>query len=141
MVATFSPRYPRFYATYKSRVQEKKETPHKIGLDLMHGARMKLSGWDKLVEPAVLDVSSIATLSARFLLDISPTSSTPRKYEEDQIRSHMRTLYSVSEDRESIVSGSSPKPIIAEASAQPMHSNLEGDTKPYITSPFKDSFH
>jgi hypothetical protein len=128
----FSPLYPRFYATYKSRVQEKKETPVKIGLDLMRVARMKLSRRDKIIKPAVLDASSVAILSARLLLDLSPTSSLARKYEEEQIRSHMRILYSVSNGLESIVSGSSSEPVIAEASAQLMHSNIEGDTKPYM---------
>jgi hypothetical protein len=132
LVMTFSLRYPRFYAIYKSRVQKEKETPIKIGLDLMRVARMKLSGRDKLVEPAVLDASSVAILSARLLLDLSPASSIARKYEEEQIRSHMRTLYSVSKDLESMVSGSSSEPVIAEAAAQLMHSNVQGDTKPYM---------
>jgi hypothetical protein len=98
----------------------------------MRVARIKLSGRDKLTEPAKLDASSIAILSARLLLDLSPTSSQARAYEEDQIRSHMRCLYSVSQDRQAIISGSSPEPLIAEASAQLMHSNIEGGTVPFM---------
>jgi hypothetical protein len=84
------------------------------------------------MKPAVLDTSSMAILSARLLLDLSPASSLARKYEEEQIRSHMRNLYSVGNDLESMVSGSSSEPIIAKASAQLMHSNIEGDTRPYM---------
>jgi hypothetical protein len=39
-------------------------------------------------------------------------------------------LYSVHQDRETIVTGSSPKPLIAKASAQIMHHDLDG--KPYL---------
>jgi len=98
----------------------------------MRIARIKLSGRDKLTEPAKLDASSIAILSSRFLLDLSPTSSLARKYEEDQIRSHMRNLYSVSSDRQTIASGSSSEPVVAEASAQLMHSNLEDSPLPFM---------
>jgi hypothetical protein len=46
----------------------------------------------------------------------------------------MRIFHSVHADRETIVSGSSPEPVIAEAAAQLMHSNINiyGGTKPYM---------
>jgi hypothetical protein len=37
------------------------------------------------------------------------------------VRNHLRMLYSVREDRYTIVTGSSPEPLIAEASAQMMN--------------------
>jgi hypothetical protein len=90
--------------------------------------REKLSGrrWPP-TSPASLDASSIAVFSARFLLDLSPTASSSRQYEEELVRSHLRMLYSVHQDRQVMVTGSSPEPLIAEASAQIMHSCIGGN--------------
>lgn len=84
--------------------------------------REKLSGrpWPPEV-PADLDASSIAILSARLLLDLSPATVAARRYEQELVRNHLRMLYSVREDRCTIVTGSSPESLIAEASAQMMN--------------------
>jgi hypothetical protein len=101
---------------------------------IMRTIREKLSGrlWAPEV-PAVLDVSSIAILSARLLLDLSSATATvtAKRYERELIRNHLRMLYSVHENRETIVTGSSPEPLIAEASAQIMHYTLMNG-EPYM---------
>jgi hypothetical protein len=81
--------------------------------------------------PAKLDESSIAVLSARLLLDLSPTTANARRYEEELVRNHLRILYSVHQNRQTIVTGSSPEPLIAEASAQIMHHTFE-NKEPYM---------
>jgi len=100
----------------------------------MRIVRTKLSGRDGLNSPAILDTSSIAILSARLFLDLSPAASTAGKYEEELVRSHLRMLYSVHENQETIVTGSSPEPLIAEASAELMHSSIRinGQEKPFM---------
>lgn len=112
----------RFYSSYLSRKENEKDTD--IASSLMTIVMMKLLGKDLSLEdptPATLDASSIAVLSARLLLDLSPSSSKSRKYEEEQVRAHMRMVYSVHQDRVVLVTGSSPEPLIAEASARIMN--------------------
>jgi hypothetical protein len=88
--------------------------------------RHKLCGFEwPPTQPAVLNASSIAVLSARLLLDLSPSSSRARKFEEEQVRTHLRMMYSVRKGQEVIVTGSSPEPLIAEASAIAMHYVIE----------------
>jgi hypothetical protein len=70
---------------------------------------------------AVLDSSPIAVLSACLLLDLSPAAVDARRYEEELVCSHLRMLYSVHQDLEVMVTGLSPKPLLAEASAQINH--------------------
>ncbi len=98
----------------------------------MRTVREKLSGrtWPPEAS-ADLDASSIAILSARLLLDLSPATANANRYEEELVRNHLRIIYSVHDDRRTIVTGSSPEPLIAEASAQIMHYTLEDNT-PYI---------
>jgi len=84
---------------------------------------MKLSGGDELHSP-VLDASCIAILSARLLLDLSPTVSMARRYAEQQVCPHLRMLYSVCQDWETVVTGPSPEPLIADASAELMPSSV-----------------
>jgi hypothetical protein len=100
----------------------------KICQDLLDVARRKLSGHDGWPSAkAKLDLSSIAILSARLLLDIAPTSSLSRQYEQDLVRSHLRMLYSVHQNHETVVTGSPPEPLIAEASAMLMHARLNNN--------------
>ena len=75
--------------------------------------------------PSVLDPSTLAVLSARLLLDLSPAAVNARRYEEELVRSHLRMLYSVHDNLEIMVTGSSPEPLIAEASAQIMHHRID----------------
>jgi hypothetical protein len=89
--------------------------------------------------PAKLDVSSFAVLSARLLLDLSFAASEARQYERDLVHSHLRLIYSVQQDyvlddRQENVTGSSPEPLIAEASAQIMHCRVGsiGKQTPYM---------
>ena len=98
----------------------------------MGNIRVKLSGrtWPPSA-PADLDESSIAILLARLLLDLSPATSNARRYEHELVRNHLRMLYSVHENRETIVTGSSPEPLVAEASAQIMHYSFENN-EPYM---------
>jgi len=100
-----------------------------------------LNVWEKLCgrrwppqQKAILDSSSIAILSACLLLDLSPTSSDARRYEQELVRSHLRMLYSVHQDLQVMVTGSSPEPLIAEASAEIMHHRIgsPGNEKPYM---------
>jgi hypothetical protein len=122
----------RFYSTYLAR-KAQEENQGKICNDLLNVARTKLSAHvGPLKSQATLDASSIAILSSRLLLDISPTSSLAREYEEAQVRSHLRLLYSVHQNHEMIASGSSPEPLIAEASAQLMHASLETKDMPFM---------
>lgn len=104
-------------------------------MGIMLNVREKLSGrrWPPN-EPARLDASSIAILSARLLLDLSPMSSNARKYEDELIRSHLRILYSVRQDRQVMVTGSAPEPLVAEAAAQIMHHRIgsNGNKQPYM---------
>jgi hypothetical protein len=108
---------PRFYSTYVSHIGTA-ESHDKIVLDIMTTVHMKLSGreWPP-TEPAVLDASTIGILSAQFLLDLSPAASSSRKYEEVLVHSHLRMVYSVSHENATMVMGSSPEPVIAEAAA------------------------
>jgi hypothetical protein len=98
----------------------------------MCNVREKLSGrpWPPEA-PADLDASSISILSARLLLDLSPATANSKRYEEELVRNHLRLLYSVHNERQTIVTGSSPEPLIAEASAQIMHYDISKN-KPYI---------
>jgi len=101
----------------------------------MRNVRDKLCGhtWppDKRAD---LDAISIAVLSSRLLLDLSPTASDARRHEEELVRNHLRILYSVHQNGEVIVTGSSPEPLIAEAAARIMHSKIieNGNTVPYM---------
>jgi len=113
---------PLFYATYLSR-----EGETSIVKGIMGNIREKLYGysWPPLAEtPVDLNASSIAVLSARLLLDLSPATADAKEYEEELVRNHLRMLYSVHDNRHIIVTGSSPEPLIAEASAQIMHHTL-----------------
>ena len=103
---------------------------------MMLNAREKLRGhrWPPQ-SPAVLDPSSIAILSTRFLLDFSPTASDTQQYEEQLVRSHLRMLYSVHQNRHVMVTGSSPEPLLAEAAAQIMHSTIDNNG---IQTPYMD---
>jgi hypothetical protein len=95
---------------------------------IIRNVQVKLSGrpWPPN-SPAHLDPSSIAVLSARLLLDLSPASVNAKRYEEELVRNHLRLLYSVQDDRQTIVTGSSPEPLVAEASALIMHHCLESE--------------
>jgi hypothetical protein len=122
--------HSRFFSSYKSH-KSQGEDDAVIASNMMNIIREKLCGfrWPPN-EPAKVG-PSIAVLSARLLLDLSPASSETRRYEEDQVRSHLRLLYSVQRDKHVIVTGSSPEPLIAEASAEVMHYRLENDI-PYM---------
>jgi hypothetical protein len=52
--------------------------------------------------PAKLDVSLVAILSARLLLDLSPAMVYAKQYEEGLVRNHLRTLYLVHENQQTI---------------------------------------
>ena len=94
--------------------------------------RHKLCGFEwPPKKPAVLDASSIAVFSARFLLDLSPSASQARKLDEEQVRSHLRMLYSVQRNRRVAITGSSPEPLIAEAAAITMYYRIENGA-PYM---------
>jgi len=75
--------------------------------------------------PAELDASSIAIWSGRLLLDLAPATVSAKGFETELVRNHLRMLYSVHPDRDTIVTGSSPEPLIAEAAARFIHHNLE----------------
>ena len=97
--------------------------------EFMVNVREKLSGrtWPPR-DPAVLDVSSIAVLSARLLLDLSesPAIADARRCERRElVRNQLRLLYSVQDGGRTIMTGSSPEPLIAEASAVIMHYRLK----------------
>lgn len=98
---------------------------------IMRNIKEKLSGrpWPPEV-PISFDVSSIAILSARLLLDICPTTVHAQRYEQELVRNHLRMLYSVHENRQTMVTGSSPEPLIAEASAEIMNYSMKG--QPYM---------
>ena len=94
----------------------------------------KLSGrpWPPKPEtPADLDASSIAILSARLQLNLYPATVDAKQYEEELVRNHLRMLYSVHNDLHTIVTGSSPEPLIAEASAEIMHYTF-ANGEPYM---------
>jgi hypothetical protein len=71
----------------------------------------------------ILITSSVHTVSVR-----AP------EYEGELVRSHLRMLYSVREDLAVMVTGSSPEPLIAEASAEIMNHRVGGfaDQKPFV---------
>jgi len=79
--------------------------------------------------PADFDVSTLAVLSTRLLLDLNPI--TAKQYERELVRNHLRILYSVHQNRQTIITGSSSEPLIAEASAQIMNHTLL-DKKRYM---------
>jgi hypothetical protein len=102
---------------------------------MMRNIREKLYGYRWPPEsPAILNASSFAVLSTRFLLDVSPSTCDAQEYEEELVRSHMRMLYSVHQDRQVKVTGSSPEPLLAEAAADIMHCCIGpvGNEKPYM---------
>jgi len=113
-----------FYATYCSR---KEEAGSNVCRDILSIIQEKLSGrpWPPRREvSAELDASSIAILSARLQLNLYPATVDAKQYEEELVRNHLRMLYSVHDDLHTIITGSSPEPLIAEASAQIMHYTL-----------------
>jgi hypothetical protein len=130
----FSDVVSRFYATYVARRHENKEPLLKISADIMRIVRTKLSGRSMPQSPADLDASSIAILSARLLIDMSPTTSKARVLEQDQVRRNFRMLYSVHDNRETTLTGSSSEPLVAEAAAELMHLNVKvnGKVVPYL---------
>jgi hypothetical protein len=102
---------------------------------MMKVVREKLLGREWPVDQkAALDASSIAVLSSRLLLDLSPSASQTRMYEEELVRSKLRYLYSVHQNLETKITGSSPEPLVAEAAAQIMHFEFgsETDKRPYM---------
>ena len=105
--------------------------------EMMQIVREKLYGhrWPPRSREAPSDISLIAVLSARVLLDLSPASVRAREYEGELVRSHLRMLYSVRLDSAVLVTGSCPEPLIAEASAQIMNHCIEG---PAVQKPFMD---
>lgn len=98
----------------------------------MSNVREKLCGssWPPSA-PADLNATSIAVLSARLHLDLSLATAEAKIYEKELVRNHLRMLYSVHKNRQIIVTGSSPEPLIAEASAQITSYTLENKA-PYI---------
>jgi len=95
--------------------------------DKLYGHSWPPQSWER----GPSGVSSIAILSPRLCLDLSPASPHAREYEEELVRAHMRILYSVQNDA-IIVTGSSSEPLMAEASAQLMNYVVLGsaDRKP-----------
>lgn len=116
---------PLFYSSYLSR-----QGQSNIVNGIMRNVREKLSGrpWPPAAQTITIDASSIAILSARLLIDLSPTTAHAMPYEEELVRNHLRMLYSVHENRQTLVTGSSPEPLIAEASAQIMNHYLANKT-------------
>ena len=96
----------------------------------MRNVREKLSGrsWPPDSQ-AVLDASSIAVLSARLHLDLSPAAPEAKQYEVELVRSHLWVLYSV-QYQGVMMTGSSSEPLVAEASAEIMNSTI-GDLGRY----------
>ena len=103
---------------------------------MMQVVREKLYGhrWPPRSQEAPSDISLIAVLTPRILLDLSPASVRAREYEEELVRSHLRILYSVHENLAVMATGSSPEPLIAEASAQIMNHRVGGlaGEKPFM---------
>ena len=62
---------------------------------------------------------------------ISPAASSAHAYEEELVRNHLRLLYSVHQNRETLMAGSYPEPPIAEAAAQIMHAH-NGVEEPHM---------
>ena len=82
--------------------------------------------------PADFNVSTLAVLSTRLLLDLNPVAgSDAKQYEGELVRNHLRILYSVHQNRQTIMTGSSSEPLIAEAAAQIMNHALL-NKKPYM---------
>ena len=106
--------------------------------EFVRNVQEKLSGrcWPPEA-PAKFDVSAIAVLSARLLLDLYPATADARQYEKELVRKHLRVLYSVDKDRQTIVTGSSPEFLVAEASAQIMNYHLM-DFRFVSTGPYFD---
>ncbi|KAF4586317.1 hypothetical protein EYR38_010592 [Pleurotus pulmonarius] len=73
--------------------------------------------------PNEMNAPALAILCTRILLDLSPTISPAQDLIQDLIRSHLRVVYSIHEDREAIISGSSSEPLVAEAAAIVMNSD------------------
>ena len=84
-----------------------------------------------------LQSSQLSSMSHQlpfFQLDFfstSPASANAKQYEEELVRNHLRMLYSVHQNRQTIVTGTSPEPIIAEASARIMYHTFENG-EPYM---------
>lgn len=122
----------RFYAYYLSRKGQSKSQEFIVSR-LLRVVREKLCGRTGPQDsPATLNVSSIAVLSARFLLDLHPAASTAQEFEAELVRSHMRVVFSVSRNRAIISTGSPSEPLVAEAAAEIMHSCLKNSSKPYM---------
>ena len=102
---------------------------------MMNNVREKLCGcWWPPQSAAVLDASSIAVLSARLLLELSPAAPAAEQHTKELVHNHMQILYSVPQNGTVMVTGSSPEPLLAEASAQIMHYNIwdHRRDKPYM---------
>jgi hypothetical protein len=89
--------------------------------EMMLVIQEKLSGrpWPPAA-PAELDRLSFCRLDS--LISLLPS----QRFE--LVRNHLRMLYSVHPDRDTIVTGSPPEPLIAEAAARFIHHNLENGT-------------
>lgn len=103
--------------------------------DILSMVQEKLSGrsWPPgpNEDPLVLNAMSIGILSARLQLSLYPAAVSARDYAEELVRNHLRMLYSVHHDLHTIMTGSSPEPLVAEASALIMNYVLES-RKPYM---------
>ena len=105
-----------------------------VSKDILSIIQEKLSGRPWPPEQKIsadFDASSIAILSARLQLNLYPATVDAQQYEEELVRNHLRMLYSVHGDLHTLVTGSSPEPLIAEASAQIMHYTL-ANGEPYM---------
>ena len=82
---------------------------------------------------ADFNLSTIAVLSTRLLLDLNPIAGADvQQYEGELVRNHLLgILYSVHQNRQTIMTGSSSEPLIGEASAQIMNYTLM-NKKPYM---------
>ncbi|TDL22026.1 hypothetical protein BD410DRAFT_898594 [Rickenella mellea] len=96
----------------------------------------KLSSHELPLPPCTLNPLSIAILSSRLLLDLSPATTKAREYERELVRSHLRIVYSVHEDQEVSITGSSPEPLVAEAAARIMNKVVKEGEKdmPYMNT-------
>ena len=62
-----------------------------------------------------------AILDSRIMISYEPNREAAHKFQFDLVSSHMRTVFSVPQDREYLRSGYPSEPILAEAAARQMH--------------------
>jgi hypothetical protein len=109
---------------------------------IMELARAKLLCSDSIAKDfgSFSPAAKTAVVDVRLMLDFEPRRQAAHVMTADLVASHMRTSYSVPNNREYLRSGYSSEPIIAEAAAQQLHEFRKQQGRSVVLDILKDNF-